>query len=251
MTAAAIARAENRHSRFYVVMAWLCALLAIVGFTPSFWAPLATGRFAAAPVVVLHGLLFSAWMVFFIVQATLVAGGRVARHRSLGLLGIALATAMLFVGIMTALNSVRLSAPGFDAQNRSFAIVPISTVVFFVCVVAAAIANVTRPEVHKRLMLVATISLLPPAIARLIALGAGLPFTPGQSPPIVFSLAPSFASDLLLIAAMVWDWRTHGRVHRSYLAAGSCLLALQIVRVPLASSAPWQEFTRWLQAFGG
>lgn len=238
--------------RLYVVMACACALVAFAGFTPTYWAPVATGRFTGPSVLHLHGLVFSAWMVFFIVQTTLVATGRVARHRSLGMLGIALATAMVFVGILAALHSVRVGiALGFDAQNRAFSIVPISTVVLFACLVAAAIANVSRPDVHKRLMLVATISLLPPAIARLLAVTVGVPISPGHPPPIAFSLAPSLASDLLLVAAIVWDRRRNGRVDRTYLIAGAAMLALQVVRVPLGPTAAWYGVTDWLLGFGG
>jgi hypothetical protein len=147
---------------------------------------------------------------------------------------------------------VRLGiALGLEGQNRAFSIVPISIVVFFACTVALAIANVSRPDVHKRLMLVATISLLPPAFARLIALAAGVPFSAGHPPPLAFSLLPSFASDLPLIAAIVWDRRRHAHVHRTYLIAGACLVALQIIRVPVGSTTAWYQVTDWLLAFGG
>jgi len=220
MAAAVLPRANSDTDPLYVYMAYACALIAFAGFTPTYWAPVATRNFTGPPILHLHGLLFSAWMVFFILQTTLVAAGRVEHHRMLGLLGISLATGMLFV-------------------------------VFFACVVAVAVANVSRPDVHKRLMLVATVSLLPPAIARLIALGAGVPFSPGHPPPLAFSLLPSLASDVPLIAAMVWDRRRAGRIHPTYLVAGACLVALQFIRVPLGSTTAWYEITNWLLAFGG
>jgi hypothetical protein len=236
----------------YVYMAYFCALVAVAGFTPTYWAPVAAGRFEGQPILHLHGLVFSAWMLFFILQTTLIARGRAQRHRAFGLLGVSLATAMLFVGIMASLHSVRLGAAlGLEAQNRAFSIVPISIVVFFACTVAVAVANVSRPEMHKRLMLVATVSLLAPAFARLIALAAGLPIAPGHPPPIAFSLVPSFASDLPLMAAMFLDRRRHRRWSRTYLITGACLVALQIVRVPLATTAAWHAVTDGLLAFGG
>jgi len=252
MAAAVLPRANSDTDPLYVYMAYACALIAFAGFTPTYWAPVATRNFTGPPILHLHGLLFSAWMVFFILQTTLVAAGRVEHHRMLGLLGISLATGMLFVGILAALHSIRLGiALGLDTQNRAFSIVPITIVVFFACVVAVAVANVSRPDVHKRLMLVATVSLLPPAIARLIALGAGVPFSPGHPPPLAFSLLPSLASDVPLIAAMVWDRRRAGRIHPTYLVAGACLVALQFIRVPLGSTTAWYEITNWLLAFGG
>lgn len=252
MISAELPGAKSETSRLYVYMAYTCGLIAFAGFTPTYWAPVAAGSFTGLPILHLHGLLFSAWMLFFIAQTTWVARGRIQRHRELGLLGISLATAMLFVGILASLHSIRLGiALGLEAQNRAFSIVPITIVVFFACAVAAAVANVSRPEVHKRLMLVATVSLLPPAFARLIALGAGVPFSPGHPPPLVFSLLPSFASDLVLIAAIIWDSRRQGRLHRTYLLAGACLVVLQIIRVPLGTTTAWYEITSWLLAFGG
>jgi len=252
MIAAVLPRANTNTDPLYVYMAYACALIAFAGFTPTYWAPVAMRNFTGPPILHLHGLLFSAWMLFFIVQTTFVASGRIERHRVLGLLGISLATAMLFVGVMAALHSIRLGiALGLEAQNRAFSIVPITIVVFFAFAVATAIANVSRPGVHKRLMLVATVSLLPPAFARLIALGAGVPFSPGHPPPLAFSLLPSFASDLPLIAAIVWDWRRQRRFDRTYLVAGACLVALQIIRVPLGPTTAWYEVTNWLLALSG
>lgn len=251
MSSAVLPAARQQAVDPYLVLAFVCALIAFVGFAPTYWAPWATGRFAGPSILHLHGLLFSAWMIYFVLQTTWVATGRVDRHRALGLLGIALATAMVFVGIMAALHSIRLGATlGLEVQNRAFSIVPISTVVFFAGTVAMAVANVGRPDIHRRLMLLATISILPPAFARLLALAAGIPFSPGHPPPIAFSLVPSFASDLLLIVAIVWDRRREGRFHRAYLVAGACLLAVQIVRVPLGPTPAWHAVTDWLLAFG-
>ena len=90
MTAAVLPRASSNTDPLYVYVAYACALIAFAGFIPTYWAPVATGSFTGPPLLHLHGLLFSAWMVFFIVQTRLVDTGRVERHRVLGLLGISL-----------------------------------------------------------------------------------------------------------------------------------------------------------------
>ena len=94
--------------RFYFAMALTCALVAFLGFVPTYWAPLAAGSLAEAQVVHLHAVLFSAWSLFFVVQAGLAGAGHIARHRALGLVGISLASMMLIVGLATAdkLNSM-------------------------------------------------------------------------------------------------------------------------------------------------
>ena len=85
MPASASSTTPAAPSRFYFGMALTCALVAVVGFTPTYWAPMADGSLAAAPIVHLHALLFTAWSIFFIVQARLAETGRIARHRALGL----------------------------------------------------------------------------------------------------------------------------------------------------------------------
>lgn len=54
-------------------MAGLCMMVAFAGFTPSYWAPVATGSFTGPPIFHIHGLLFSLWTVFFVAQAALVS----------------------------------------------------------------------------------------------------------------------------------------------------------------------------------
>lgn len=247
-------RDELRH--FYVRMAYACALVAIAGFTPTYWAPVASGTFGGAPIVHVHGLLFSAWPLLLITQARLAAAGRFERHRAIGFVGIALATAMLFAGIAVVIHSLKGGiASGFETQARAFAIVPLSIVLTFAGLVATAIANVRRPEVHMRLMLAASITLLPPAIARILFLflapeGTAAPGQ-GEPPTVAFALIPSFMANSLLVIAMVHDWRRRGRPHSAYLIAGACIVAVQIVRIPLGRTTAWHDITAWLLTFGG
>src|SRR5688572_19270447 len=151
---------------FYVWMAGACALVAFGGFAPTYWLQLAPGTFVGSPLLHLHGLLFSAWTLFFLGQTTFVAMGRLDRHRSWGLAGISLATAMVLVGFAAADEVlIRRLAAGFGDRARAFHIVSTSMAALFGMFVVAGIAYVRRSEIHKRLMLLATITILPPAIA--------------------------------------------------------------------------------------
>jgi len=247
--------ARSGPRQFYVRMAYACAAVAFIGFTPSYWAPVATGGFAGPPLLHLHGLLFSAWTVLFIVQARLAASGQLRRHRALGLAGVSLATAMLFAGVAVALASARAGMAAGSTHARDFSIVPITIIASFAGIVAAALVCARRSEVHMRLMLVATITILPPAIARLLRLALASPGDApsllGNPPPVALSLVPNALSDLLLVVAMVHDYRTEGRVHRAYVVAGACLVFVQVIRVPLATSEAWRSFADWLMTFAG
>jgi hypothetical protein len=71
----------------------------------------------------------------------------------------------------------------------------VSAITLFAGFFAAAIANIQRPEAHKRLMLLATISLLQAAMGRVffvLATGGGPGLRPGlgQPPPLIIGLVP-------------------------------------------------------------
>lgn len=233
--------------RFYERMAYACAFIAFAGFVPTYWAPVAAGSFTGAPILHVHGLLFSAWTVLFVVQTRLVARGRLPSHRRLGMAGIALATAMLFVGLRVVAANVEAGiARGTAEQARAFAIVPTSLIVGFAVLVGAAIAFARRRDVHMRLMLVATITILPPAIARVVLLLLAPEGASPGPPPIGMTLVPAFFANLLLVAAMVHDWRRRGRPHPVYLITGAALLVVQLARVPLSGSAAWLAMAEWL-----
>ena len=81
-------------------MALACTAVAFLGFAPTYLMPLANRSFSASPVVHVHGLLFFAWSLFFVFQTWLAASGQVARHRSIGMIGVSLATAMTIFGFL-------------------------------------------------------------------------------------------------------------------------------------------------------
>src|SRR5258705_206912 len=85
---------------FYFYMALSCTAVAFLGFAPTYFMPLAKGSFSATPVIHVHGIIFFAWSLFFVFQTWLAASGRLTRHRSVGMIGISLATAMTIFGFL-------------------------------------------------------------------------------------------------------------------------------------------------------
>ena len=236
--------------RFFFGMALTCALVAFLGFAPTYWAPLAAGSLAEAQVVNLHAVLFSAWSLFFMIQAGLAESGRIARHRALGLVGISLASMMLLVGLATAIHSAEAHiAAGFGERARGFLIVPVSTILFFAAAVAIAISNRRQPEIHMRWLLVANVAILNAATARIVRfLRFGTDVPPGP-PPIEVSVVSGLTADMLIVAAIIHDWRTRGRVHPAYWIGGGALLAIQLGRIPVSKTPQWQAVADWLLGF--
>jgi len=219
-------------------------------FAPTYWLNLARGTIGptAAPIMHIHGMLFLSWTLYFAWQTNLVAKGNIARHRASGLAGIALAATMVCAAILAIVDSMHQAALiGQTKAGEAFAAVPFMEAIQFAAFVGLAIANVTKPENHKRWMLLATISLLPPAFARWFVYFLAPPAIPPIPPAsVIVTLPPSFVADLLVIAAMTYDWRTRGKPHPIYVWGLGALLFGQLIPVPLGASNPWMSFAHAL-----
>ncbi len=127
---------------FYFNMALACAAVAFLGFAPTYFLPLARGSYSATPVIHAHGILFFAWTLFFVFQSWLAASGRVMRHRSIGMIGISLATAMTIFGFLVGVGAMKRSAAvGQTDEGIAFVIVPWSGILFFAVVLAIGYRN--------------------------------------------------------------------------------------------------------------
>lgn len=236
---------------FYVGLGVVFVLIAFGGFVPTYWARLAAGSFGGAPILHIHGTLFFTWTLFYLMQTTLVARGRTLDHRSWGLAGIALATAMVCSVVLAAINSVRVAQGlGMAEQALRFTIVSLSGAVLFAGFFGTAITQVKRPELHKRLMVLAMIPLMHAAMGRVFLTLFAPPGAKGP-PPVIVSVPPGLFVDLLLIAAMVYDWRTRGRPHPVYWIGGAILLANQAIAVMFNDGAAWLAIARGVVSLAG
>jgi hypothetical protein len=193
-------------------------------------------------VIHVHGLLFFTWSLYFVIQTWLAASGRVVNHRSLGIVGVSLATAMTMMGFLASVHVMQQSAAiGQTDAGVAFAIVPLTGIAFFAVIFILAIANTRRPEIHKRLMLLAAISILDAAVARWFLTFLAPPGPPGP-PPVQVTIAPALVAYLLLVVAMVRDKRTEGRVHPVYIYGGIALLAVKLSNWPISETSAWHSF---------
>jgi len=249
--------ARPNEDRAYVLLAGLCAAIAFTGFAGTYWLQVPAGTFVGSPLLHLHGLLFSAWTLFFLSQAALIAGGRRASHRAWGLAGIALATAMLFTGFAVAIGGLQdRIAHGHGEAGKAFLIVPLSAVSLFALFVTAAMVMRRRSDWHKRFMLVATASLLNAAIARfffLYATGGGPGMRPGMGPPrpAESALTAGLLADSVILLAMLVDWRIRGRPHPALNWGLGTILAVQLLRAPISATNAWMSVANFLAAFAG
>src|SRR6202171_4429452 len=88
-----VLRSSERH--FYLWMAGVFVLMAFGGFTPTYWAPVASGTFHGPPILHIHGALLFSWTLFYFIQTAWIASGHTPTHRAWGLAGIALFSVMM------------------------------------------------------------------------------------------------------------------------------------------------------------
>ena len=256
MATVASPRSRTFVGSFYITMAAIFAFVAFSGFFLTYWVPVGRGSFSGSPMLHLHGLLFSLWTLFFLSQAILVANGGLRHHKAWGLAGISLATAMVLVGITVAADGLgRRLELGYGDAARAFAFVPVSGALLFGGLVAAAIANWRNPEWHKRFMLVATGALLQPPIARYFFVLNGRADAAlrqaGPPPPIEFTMVPGLIADALILAAVLYDWKSRGRLHPAYAWGFGVVLVVHLSRPFIARTEAWYAVADFLVRFNG
>ena len=191
------------------------------------------------PVVHLHGVVFISWMSLLTVQAFLINVKNVALHRSLGTFGIALGTAVLFTGALISLlgmSSGDTSGPFYyDLMYLS-----VMALLGFGFLFTLAIRQVRKPENHRRLILFATIPLLPPGINRMYQVVLQLPYLP--------VLATYLTMAAIAAAILVYDWRTSGKVSKASMIGAAVVFGQQLLHVPISRSDTFVEFTSFLSS---
>lgn len=224
---------------FYLAMAAFALLVVFVGFAPTYYL---SGQFdgpALTPLVQLHGLVFTTWMLLFGVQTTLVATHRTHVHRRLGIVGALVALAMVVIGVVTAIASARRGhTPLPVVPPLAFLAVPIADMVVFGVLVSTAVAMRRRADFHARLMLLATITILGPAFAR-IRIDAVQDNNPAAFMVLV---------TLTVVACAGWDAMRRARLHPAYLWGGLLVILSQPLRLAIARTDAWMAFARWLTA---
>ena len=153
---------------FSLVLILVMCLFVVGGFGMHSALPALRGDFPPSPPIVhLHGVVFMSWMLLLVVQAGLVNAGNVKLHRALGLWGIAHATAIMILGLFLQLIASRAGMlagrdPGTDGLYLG-----LLAFAGFIPLFTLAIRNAKRrPQIHRSLMLLAMLPVLPPGVNR-------------------------------------------------------------------------------------
>ena len=224
---------------FYLGMALTGLAVVLLGFSRTYFAPMANGDFQAAAVVHLHGALALGWVLLFVLQPSLIQAGRYDIHMRTGLLGLALAVATAITAVPVALLAVeRDLASGFGPGAVSSQPGVLTSMTIFLGLVLVAAAFRRRGAVHKRLMLLATIVVLWPAWFRLRHWLPGVP-----DPQFWLGVV---AADSLMLAAMIRDRLVEGRVHPVWLWVGLPIFVEQTLEAVFYDAPLWRSVATFL-----
>ena len=215
----------NRY--FYVGMSLLIAIIVLGGFVPTIDARLFHPPAPRPAILYVHAAVFTAWVAFFIVQTALVGRRNVKLHRRLGCWGVVLGSTIPLLGIATAIVLDRVEGR-YDDDAAAFLVVSCYDMLAFAVTFVLAIRWRKKPELHRRLMLIATCGLSSAAIARLL-------------PPDASIVWIYVGVDLLILLGMARDLLVARRVHITYLMAFPAILLGQAtaMQLMLSRSPTW------------
>jgi hypothetical protein len=230
---------RRRDRVFFASMAAAIALTIFAGFSPTYYLKGVFGTPALVTLLHIHGAVFTTWVLLFVVQVALVSARRTDIHRRLGLASLVLVPAMVTIGLLAAIGAARrgFTPPG-GPPPLVFFVIPVADLVVFTCLVGAALYYRRQSETHKRLMLVAMIGLLTPAIARFPGIAAAGP------------LAFLGLTDLFLVVCLAYDYLTRGRIQPGFVWGGLFLFLSQPLRLLIGGTSAWQAFAGWLTTYG-
>jgi hypothetical protein len=216
-------RAPQRPDRwFYLGMAGAARIITFVGLHRAFYCRPSTLP-ALAPLVVVQGLICSAWVMLFLTQTTLVAAHRLHVPHRVGLAALGLAVLRSGSGPLRALTTARHgrgSLPGVRVM--------LGDIFLLAGCIAAALSYRPRSEVHKRGMLLAMASLLPPASLR-------WPIATDR-PAVIVGMLWVFVA-----AAPVDDLLSRRRLHPVSLWGGLAFMASGPLRLARSQTEAWHR----------
>jgi hypothetical protein len=241
--ALAVSRAESDR-RFYTVMGTAVAVVVFTGFARTYylarWFDPPARMPPMTPLLHIHAFFFTLWILLGIVQPALIARGRPDLHRRLGWLAAVTAACVWVFGNIVSAQAMRI---GYRVMGDPFAFYTVTffSMQAFGIIVLLGLLKRRDAQAHKRLMLLSSAAILEAAFGRIplhiIELTAPVSFYVG--------------SEAIIVAGIVYDRVTRGRVHPVWAWGGGGLIVSQVLRLAIMNTAPWLAFAHTVSALAG
>jgi len=224
-------------TRFFFVMAAVISAIIVAGFAMN----LAMGRstFAVPIAYHVHAFVFFGWVALYLAQAWTIHSGQIALHRSLGRLAYIWVPAMVAMGFVIMIVSLRRGGGPFFFDQNEFLVSNSLGLVLFGALVMTALRRQRHTGWHRRLILVAMSILSGPGLGRLLPMPLLMP-NAWRIMMVVTLIFP--------VIGMIADKRRLGRVHPAYLVGVGALIAVQVLAEVIAYSPAGIAFTQWVLA---
>lgn len=213
----------------YLPAAVAIGVVVVFGFSQSYFLRLFVAHPDSLTVLVhVHGGLMTAWIALFIAQATLVAVGRTDLHRQLGMLGAVLLPLIFAVLIPTAIVATKLGGDHMPGPALPALALVFALLFEFATFAGLGISYRRRSDIHKRLMLLASITAMEAGAIRLpLAL-------------LDHSVIRSHAAiDALLLIIIIFDSIKQRRLHPAFLWGTLFLISMQAFSLWISNSSFW------------
>ena len=231
--ASGLSRFLNRY--FYFTMSLLVAVVVASGFGHTVDSRLIHATPERPWLLWVHGAVFSGWVLFFIFQSAMVRTHNVKLHRTMGWFGAGLGAVIPVLGISTAVVMDRFEVTTLHAPKDAYTFFAIQflDISSFTAAFWLAVLWRRKPEMHRRLVLIATYTLTGAAFARIPHL------------PLPAYLGPYWWVDGLILLGVVRDLIVNRNVHVVYRYALPLVVVWQTLMVYLAFQHPawWVKFT--------
>jgi hypothetical protein len=244
---ATIAQGSTRNAaerRFYSRMALFMIAVVFIGFAPSFYlrglVQVPRPNPTLPPSVMLHGIVFTLWMLLFIAQTQLVSASRRDLHMKLGAFGMLLGASMIPLIYLTAVWQVARANQPPLTDPLNWTAVPLSVIPAFAILLWVGWSRRREPQSHKRAMLCAGLLMMEPAIHRFPVI-----------PPDLFGfLLASLAALACFVPLVLWDRRSLGHVHRVTMLGIAVFVLAVATQLALIITGSWAPIAARLPGVG-
>ncbi len=237
---------EHRARLFYIGAAFLMLLVVLIGFHDFY---LGGGRAypgareippAIRTLVLVHGFAMAGWILLFLAQTILITAGQRRLHMAMGPVAVILAGCILVAGALLNVESTRLADPAsqlFGMTRKQFMAGGFSSLLVFGGLLGVGLWRRRKPEIHRPMMFLATLSLLDAAVGRIDAVSALYAATVLER---IFG--PSLGMLALGAALFVLKWALAEKPDRWYLIGYAALVFANVAWIQVARTSAWDRF---------